>query len=232
MEEPGIIFEDKQIIVLCKPAGWLSQPDGSPRPDLFRWTREYLKRRWEKPGESYLGLCHRLDRQVSGVVVWGKTSKAAGRLSRQFRERGVEKIYLGLSSGKPPGESGELDYLMTRVGGKTRRVQAGEPGRKAALRWRLLKTARIRDKTASLLEVELLSGLRHQIRAQLADMGLPILGDELYGGWPPPEGTVSIGLFARRLTIEHPVSRERLCFESEPGNLWPWNLLREDFKSP
>ncbi|MDR2406099.1 MAG: RluA family pseudouridine synthase [Deltaproteobacteria bacterium] len=227
MEEPIILFEDKQILVLRKPTGWLSQPDGTQRPDIYNWGRSYLKTRWEKPGEAYLGICHRLDRQVAGLLVLGKTSKASRRLDQQFLERTTQKMYLSLSEGTPPAPCGTLDYPMVRRERKTRKAEDGESSKRAALNYKLIETGTVKGKKASLMEIQLITGMRHQIRAQLSELGLPIIGDTLYGGSPPPEDSeLSIGLFANALSFDHPVTHERLTFESEPWSQWPWKLWK------
>jgi 23S rRNA pseudouridine1911/1915/1917 synthase len=230
MKEPRVLFEDRQMLVLNKPSGMLSQPDGTKRPSILAWARGYLLEKRDRPGEPWLGLVHRLDRQVSGVMALARTSKAAGRLSRQFRERSAQKIYLSLCSGAAPGHSGTLDYIMAREAGKTRAARDGEAGRRAELRWTLIGEEKTEGAGLSLLKIELLTGIRHQIRAQLSELRLPVLGDALYGGLPGPESYCSIGLCALRLTIEHPVSRERMTFEARPESVWPWTLLANDSK--
>ncbi|MDR2354441.1 MAG: RluA family pseudouridine synthase [Deltaproteobacteria bacterium] len=223
MEEPIILFEDRQVLVIRKPAGWLSQPDGTGREDVYYWGKNYIKGKLEKPGEVYLGICHRLDRLVAGILVLGKTSKASSRLAHQFLERKTKKLYLCLSEGHPQTSSGTLDYPVVRVRRKTLRANDEFGGKRAALNYKLIETGKIQGMEASLMEIELVTGFRHQIRAQLSDLGIPIVGDSLYGSTILEENSDSIGLFAKSLSFDHPITQERLTFESDPANIWPWN---------
>lgn len=217
MLTPSIIYEDNHLLVVQKPPGFLAQPDGGSRPDLLTWAEAYLAR--HKPGRAYVGLTHRLDRAVGGVMALAKTSKAASRLSRQFRERTAGKIYLALVSGSPPGESGRLEQLLVRDGTVTRPAVGGQ-GTLAVLKWRV----RRRAGEYALLEVDLSTGFKHQIRAQLSAIGCPVVGDAKYGSPVEPQGP-AIGLWAESLALEHPTLKERLTFESAPASIWPWNLV-------
>jgi 23S rRNA pseudouridine1911/1915/1917 synthase len=225
---PAVLFEDKQILILRKPAGWLSQPDGRGRPDVLSWAKAHIKERWNKPGAAYAGLCHRLDMPVGGVMAIARTSKAASRISRQFRERSAGKIYLALCQGVPEHVSGVLEEHLERSRKLTREAKDGG-GARAALAWRALWRGELGGSPSSLLEVDLLTGIKHQIRAQLAGAGLPILGDVLYGGPQGPKGSLSIGLFAARLELDHPVTRERLSFSASPAaGEWPWRQMNAE----
>ncbi len=217
MLTPIIIYEDNHLLIVQKPPGCMAQPDGSGRPDLLGWAGDYLAR--HKAGRAYVGLVHRLDRAVGGAVALAKTSKCAARLSAQFREREVKKIYLALAEGRPRTDSGRLSGLLFREGTKTRAARPGEKGTPAALSWRVRRLFA----DFSLLEVDLESGFKHQIRAQLAAEGWPIVGDVKYGG-RRGEGP-AIGLWAESLTLEHPTRKETMKFETKPAALWPWNLI-------
>ncbi|UQZ89473.1 RNA pseudouridine synthase [Deltaproteobacteria bacterium Smac51] len=217
MLTPVIIYEDNHLLIVQKPPGFLAQPDGSGRPDLSGWAGEYLAR--NKPGRAYVGLTHRLDRAVGGVVAMAKTSKCAARLSAQFRERTVKKIYLALTAGRPEAESGRLEGQLFRDGTVTRAARPGEKGTRAALNWLVRKSY----DDFTLLEIELETGFKHQIRAQLAAAGLPVVGDLKYGGGRG-EGP-GIGLWAESLTLEHPTRKEIVKFEARPAGLWPWSLI-------
>ncbi len=225
MLTPVIIYEDNHLLVAQKPPGFLAQPDGGPRPDLLSWAGRYLAR--GKPGRAYVGLVHRLDRAVGGVTVLAKTSKAAARLSRQFRERTAGKFYLALVGGSPAGDrfglgdSGRLDQTLVRDGSLTRPAGPGEAGTRAVLNWRVLRSRG----AYSLLEVDLSTGFKHQIRAQLAALGHPVVGDLKYGSPWAPEGP-GIGLWAERLVLEHPTLKDVFTFEAAPAaGLWPWSLV-------
>lgn len=218
MLAPVIIYEDNHLLIVQKPPGFLAQADGGPRPDLLTWAEGYLAR--NKPGRAFVGLVHRLDRAVGGVTALAKTSKAAGRLSAQFRERQIDKIYLALVSGGEGGdEGGRLEHSLVRAGDFTRPARPGEKGRPAILSWSTKK----RLKNAALLEIRLLTGFKHQIRAQLAQIGRPIIGDLKYGSPVSPQGP-AIGLWAASLGLIHPTTKEALRFTAEPADLWPWNV--------
>ncbi|MCL2029405.1 MAG: RluA family pseudouridine synthase [Deltaproteobacteria bacterium] len=218
MSAPPIIYEDNHLLIVQKPPGRLTQPDGSARPDLLTWAGAYLAR--NKPGRAFVGLVHRLDRAVGGVMAMAKTSKAAARLSREFRERRIGKLYLALVTGEPPADRGRLVQLLVRDGDMTRPARSGETGSEAVLTWRLARRAG----PLSLLEVSLETGFKHQIRAQLSSQGLPVAGDVRYQS-PLAGPGPAIGLWARALTLVHPTRRESLTFTAEPAGLWPWSLI-------
>lgn len=217
MLTPSIIYEDNHLLIVQKAPGFLAQPDSSDRPDMLTWAGAYLAR--NKPGRAYVGLVHRLDRAVGGVLALAKTSKCAARLSAQFRERRVRKIYLALVEGSPPAESGRLEDSLFRDGSLSRPARLGEKGARAALTWRV----RQKFTDFTILEIDLETGFKHQIRAQLAGLALPIVGDVKYGGLRG-DGP-AIGLWAESLTLEHPTSKEPMTFEARPVALWPWSLV-------
>ncbi len=214
---PAIIYEDNHLLIVQKPPGLLTQPDGLGRPDLLAWAEGYLAR--NKPGRAFVGLVHRLDRAVGGVVALAKTSKCAARLSLQFRERTVDKIYLALVDGPMPAESGRLEQSLVRDGTLTRAARPDEKGHPAILEWRTRRTTG----RLHLLEIRLLTGFKHQIRAQLGGLGRPVLGDRKYGSTVPGQGP-AIGLWAELLALDHPTRGERLVFAAAPAGLWPWTL--------
>jgi 23S rRNA pseudouridine1911/1915/1917 synthase len=218
MSAPSIIYEDNHLLIVQKPPGSLAQPDGSGRPDLLTWAGDYLAR--NKTGRAFVGLTHRLDRAVGGVMALAKTSKAAARLSREFRERRIRKLYLALVTGSPPEAESRLGQLLVRDGNLTRPAAPGEAGSEAVLTFRLKR----RLGPLSLLEVDLETGFKHQIRAQLASMGFPVAGDVRYRS-PLAGPGPAIGLWARTLTQGHPTRREELTFTAEPADLWPWSLV-------
>jgi 23S rRNA pseudouridine1911/1915/1917 synthase len=221
----SIIYEDRQLLVIEKPPGFLAQPDGSGRPDVLAWAEGYLREARGRPS-AWVGLVHRLDLKVGGAMVLAKTSKAASRLSAQFRDRTAEKIYLALVCGEAPAE-GELIGDLVRDGRLTRPAAPGERGSASALRYRRLKLYPPLPAESlgqvSLLEVKLLTGAKHQIRAQLSDALCPVVGDELYGGPSSARGE-AIGLWAARLSLDHPATGRRLSFSSPPPPIWPFGL--------
>lgn len=214
----NILFEDNHLLVVFKKAGLLVQGDASGRANLLDLAKNYIKDKYGKPGRAFLGLVHRLDRQVAGIIVLARTSKAAGRLSTQFREHLVKKVYLAVVHGRPNPESGWLDDALVRQGFTTITTKPDDPGAlKASLFYRTIET---RVQT-SLLEVDLLTGRRHQIRVQLATLGCPILGDRKYGSpLNPPDD--SIGLMAVRLVFRHPTHGQEMAFEVLPPADWCW----------
>ncbi len=204
-----IIYLDNHLMVLHKPAGMLVQRDRTGDESLLDLARAYLKKRFNKPGNVYLGLVHRLDRPVSGVIVFARTSKAAARLSAQFRERRVEKVYRAVVEGEIAA-AGELTDRMIRSGA-TSRIEEGDGGREARLSFRRLLCGHGR----SLVEINLGTGRHHQIRLQLAHTGHPIIGDFRYGS-KTKFGERAIALQATTLTLFHPTRQERISFSALP----------------
>jgi len=216
-----VVHEDNHLLAVIKPAGLLVQGDRSGHVTLLDLARRYLKRKYRKPGNVYLGLVHRLDRPVSGLVLLARTSKAARRLAEQFRAGTLAKTYLAVVLGRPARRQAELvSYLATRGDrqGRTRAGSAPFPGAREA---KLFYRVRERRRGCTLLEVEPRTGRRHQIRAQLALLGHPILGDLKYGAPGRLPGR-RIGLHALRLVVAHPVGGERLVLEAPPPVDGPW----------
>lgn len=214
-----IRYLDNHLLVVVKPAGLLVQEDATGDPDLLTLGKAFLKEKFDKPGNVFLGLVHRLDRPVSGVVVLARTSKAASRLSDQFRRRASEKRYLALVEGRLEGEGTRTDWLA-KIDRRVRIVNEGHPkGKRAELKWRALATDRRKSGDVSLVEVELITGRAHQIRVQLAALGVPILGDLRYGAEREFDGR-NLALHSYRLEIEHPTKREAMPFSALPPPTW------------
>ena len=213
-----ILYEDNHLIVAVKPAGVLSQSDGSNAPDMLTILKAYIKDKYNKPGEVYLGLVHRLDRPVSGVMVFARTSKAASRLSEQIRTRKVAKIYRAVVQGIMKG-SGCLDnYILKDASSNTVTVHDREvPGSKhAVLDYKTVKNSDDR----SLVEIKLGTGRSHQIRAQFANSGHPLLGDRRYGDTALWDGDIALQAF--RLEFDHPTKGDRMVFEISAPECEPW----------
>ena len=208
-----ILFMDNHLLVVKKPAGMLVQGDKSGDKTLLDHAKEYLKKRFNKPGNVYLGLVHRLDRPVSGVVVLARTSKAASRLSKQIRDREVTKIYWALVQGKIDSEGKRVDYIGRK---NTLSVIANKAdGKVAHLSFRRLQ---FRNQI-SLIEIDLGTGRHHQIRLQLSALGFPILGDVAYGS-TTPFSHKTIALHAYSITIHHPVKKHEMTFTAQPDTCW------------
>ena len=218
-----VLLEDNHCLAVLKPSGMLTMGDRTEDVSVVDLAREYLRRKYDKPGKVFVGVVHRLDRPVSGVLLLARTSKGAARLSEQFRKHSVQKVYQCVVEGRPPQREGELvDWLakdeatnVSRVVGEGRGAR-GEKGRRqkaegvevdakeSRLRYRLLNSAG----GLSLLEIELLTGRSHQIRVQLASRGMPICGDAKYGSRTKLEGWLA--LHAASLTFEHPTRAESI----------------------
>ena len=216
-----ILHEDNHLLVVDKPAGVLVQGDGSGDMTLLDHARNYLKVKYDKPGNVFLGLVHRLDRNVSGVVLLARTSKAASRMSRQFREKTVTKTYLAVVENALEPPRGELRHWLAAEGdrrGVTRASHQPFPGaRESILDFRVLGTA----SSGVLVQVVPITGRRHQIRAQLALAGSPLLGDRKYGA---PRGLPDhrIALHAWKLEVRHPTGGQGLEFRADPPRDFPW----------
>ena len=200
-----ILYEDNHIIALVKPTGLATMGLPSGEETLFTQTKAYLKEKYAKPGDVYLGVVSRLDVPVSGIVLFARTSKAATRLNEQFREHTVEKIYAALVEGTIfPTEAECID----RIGEDKRhrkifQTQSNE-GKECRLHYRKLRQVR----QCSLIEIHLVTGRKHQIRLQLASRGFPIRGDSKYGAKMPFSS--GIALHAWKLTFSHPTTKERI----------------------
>ncbi len=215
-----VLYEDNHLLAVLKPAGILVQGDRSGDPSLMDAAKQYIKNAYGKPGEVFLGLVHRLDRPVSGVVLFARTSKAASRLSRQWRARSVVKIYWALVHGAMKPHAGVLTSYLKEGARRVQAASAGEPGvKEAVLSYRTLRARG----PFSLVEIHLHTGRKHQIRVQLARAGCPVVGDVRYGAPRAPEPE-QIRLTARSLTFTHPTRNETLTIEAPPPD-WATSLL-------
>ena len=215
-----VLYEDNHIIIVNKTASEIVQGDKTGDTPLSEIVKQYLKEKYQKPGNVFIGVTHRLDRPVSGLVVFAKTSKALGRLNEMFRVGEVKKTYWAIVKNMPPEPEGELVHYLVRneKQNKSYAYDSEKPGsKKAILHYRLIG----RSDNYCLLEVDLKTGRHHQIRCQLAKMGCPIRGDLKYGV-PRSNPDGSICLHARRVRFVHPVSKEliEVVAPVPDSNLW------------
>jgi 23S rRNA pseudouridine1911/1915/1917 synthase len=208
-----VIYEDNHLLVVNKPPGLLVQGDQTGRDTLLGEARAWLKEKYAKPGQVFLGLVHRLDRMASGVVVLARTSKAAARLSEELRGHRPRKLYWALVAGEVP-LSGRWSDRIERDAFNSRLV-AAPAGKEARLSYRRL----MYEREVSLVEIALETGRHHQIRVQFAERGFPILGDRRYGS-QHFFADDAIALHAREMVIRHPTLREEMHFVAEPPAVW------------
>lgn len=222
-EELSILLEDGPILVVNKPAGLPTETPRGAGDSLVDGVKAYLKEKYQKPGNVYLGIPHRLDKPVSGAIVFSRNSKCAARLSEQFRERTVGKIYWAVLSRRPDEPRGMLHDWMKKHETEARAIVASpdEPtAKEAKLQYEILEQP---DESYCLVRVELITGRMHQIRWQFASRGFPVLGDELYGGEPFDEEK-RIVLHARELTFQHPIRYDEVKVTSPLPDWWPESL--------
>ena len=222
----AILYEDNHLIAVSKKVGDIVQGDKTGDVPLSDLVKAYLKEKYQKPGNVYLGVVHRLDRPVSGIVLFAKTSKALPRLNKMFAEHnGVRKTYLAIVGKRPPQPEGTLTHWLTRneKQNTARAYDREVPGSKrAVLSYRLVAEG----ERYFLLEVELQTGRHHQIRCQLAKIGCPIKGDLKYGA-PRSNPDGGISLHAWRLELEHPVTHQSLTIEAPLPEERLWQELSE-----
>lgn len=226
--EPKVIYEDNHLIGVNKPAGWLVQADITGDMTLADWTKAYIKHRYKKPGDVFLGVIHRIDRPVSGTVIFARTSKGLTRMNELIKERKIEKKYWAVTAIRPNPLSADLTHYILKDREKNKVKVFDQPSRRskdakqAELSYSLLSG--IGDNY--LLEVMLKTGRSHQIRAQLARVGYPIRGDIKYG-FKKPNQDASIHLHCRSMSFLHPVKKEQVCIQSDPPNEQIWNLFED-----
>lgn len=218
-----ILYEDNHCLALNKPAGLLTQRDVTGEPNLLDVAKEDLRNRYAKPGNVYLGLLHRLDRPVSGVVLFAKTSKAAERISRQFREGTIRKLYWAVVEGTLHEDAGEWTDTLRKDATRNvvEVVPASTPGgREARLAYHVME----RHTGMSMVELRPFTGRSHQLRIQLASRGLPILGDKKYQArsvLDAADGRTRIALHARELSFIHPTRQEEISIVAPVPGDWP-----------
>lgn len=204
-----VLYEDNHVIVVVKEKNVLSQADNTHDIDMLTIIKKYLKEKYNKPGNVYLGLVHRLDRPVSGIMVFAKTSKAASRLSDQVRKKEIKKTYMAVVKGIiKKNEDTFVDYLLKLDNGNTI-VTTKEKGKESVLTYKVLK--RNYEKNETLVSINLKTGRHHQIRVQFASRGYPLCGDQRYG----KSDKTQIALCAYKLEFIHPTTKQLMKFEIE-----------------
>lgn len=220
MNKLEVLYEDNHIIVVVKPYNVLSQADNTDDLDMLTIIKDYLKRKYNKPGNVYLGLVHRLDRPVGGVMVFAKTSKAASRLSDQVRTRTLKKTYLAVVNGIIEKDSDELVDYIVKSSDNTSKITVKDEGKIAKLKYEVIERFYTDDLT--LISIKLETGRHHQIRVQMANIGHPLYGDQRYG----KKDKNQIALFASKLEFIHPTTKEVISIEKNPSIEGIWKKFK------
>ncbi len=225
MKYPEIIYEDNHLLVVNKPAGALVQGDKTGDEPLVELLKKYIKEKYQKPGEVFLGVPHRLDRPVSGILLFARTSKCLARLNEQFQKKEIQKTYWAVTIKQPEKESGVLIHWLTKNEKQNKSYASAienKTGLKCELHYKLLGKS---DKYF-LIEVDPKTGRHHQIRVQLATMGCIIKGDLKYGA-PRSNPDGSIHLHARKIDFIHPVKKEPITLEAAPPKDAIWDFFMQ-----
>ena len=219
-----ILYEDNHVIAVCKRPGQIVQGDKTGDEPLSESIKAFIAQRDQKPGNVFLGVVHRLDRPVGGVILFAKTSKALSRLNRMVQERAFQKTYWAIVGQKPPQTAGQLTHYLCRDEARNKSYvcpSTRKDAKEARLDYRLIASG----ERYHLLEIQLHTGRHHQIRTQLAAIGCPIKGDLKYG-FPRSNPDQSISLHARSLSLVHPVSQAPLLITAEPPADKLWQCLQ------
>ncbi|MDD6051192.1 MAG: RNA pseudouridine synthase [Clostridiales bacterium] len=218
----NIVYEDNHVIVAVKPPNMLSQADNTKDADMLSELKEYIRVKYKKPGNVYLGLVHRLDRPVGGLMVFARTSKAAARLSAQMREHAMGREYLCVTEGDVKDKFTLINYLIQNE--RMNRVMVCDADERGAQEAILHGHCLARRNGTSLCALRLETGRKHQIRVQMKEMGAPLWGDHRYGRGIPGQ---QIALWGYKLTFEHPTTHNIMTFQHLPcGSVW--NLYAEE----
>lgn len=219
----NVIYEDNHLLVVEKPVNVLSQGDDTNDKDLVNLLKNYLKVKYNKPGNVFVGLVHRLDRPVGGIMVFAKTSKAASRLSEQVRNKSFKKTYRAVLNGNMKKDKDTLkDYLYKNK--KTNMVSVVNKNHKDAKDAELSYETISKNEKFSMVQVDLKTGRPHQIRVQFSSRNHPLFGDQRYGQHINKKGD-QIALWSYKIEITHPTTKEKMEFICNPPNNYPWNLF-------
>lgn len=225
---PIILYEDNHLLVAVKPQNMPTQADSSGDLDFLSQLKQYLVKKYNKPGEAYLGLVHRLDRPTGGVMVFAKTSKAAARLCEQIKDKDgeFEKTYLAVASGRP-NKSGKVEHYLAKDA-QTNTVTVVPASMEGAKLAQSEITPISEQRGLHLVTVKLITGRPHQARVQLKTLGAPIVGDARYATKGKQVKSAHLALWAYRLTFAHPVTGDKLIFVAAPPEEFPWTLFNTD----
>lgn len=221
LQKINIIYEDNHIIVAVKPANMPVCLDSSKDKDLLSILKEYIKEKYHKPGNVYLGLVHRLDRPVSGIMVFAKTSKAAERLAKQINNKEFIKTYYAIIEGTPKEKDTFKDYLKKDEKTNTSYITNEKNGKLSILDYTLIKS----KNNLSLVKINLLTGRHHQIRVQFSSRNYPLYGDHKYNKKYINNNKENIALIAKELSFYHPTTKELLHFEIDLPKKYPYDLF-------
>lgn len=214
----NIIYEDNHLLVVEKPVNIPVQEDTSKDIDMITILKNYRIKKENKKGDAYIGLVHRLDRPVGGIMVFAKTSKAASRLSEEIRNNTFHKTYLAVVEGYPPQKGKLEDYLIKNKEKNISTITTKEKGKYSALEYQVLKE----KDHLSLIKINLITGRSHQIRVQFSSRNHPLVGDAKYGH---NNNNINIALFAESITFTHPTTKESLTFTLSKPNRYPFNIF-------
>lgn len=214
----NIIYEDNHLLVVEKPVNIPVQEDKSKDTDMITILKKYRIEHENKKGDAFIGLVHRLDRPVGGIMVFAKTSKAASRLSEEIRNNTFHKTYLAVVQNKLPKTGILEDYLIKDKNNNISKITNKENGKYSALEYKVLNT----KDNLSLVEINLITGRSHQIRLQFSSRENPLVGDSKYGNNP---NNINIALFAKSITFKHPTTKETLTFSLNLPNRYPFNIF-------
>ena len=219
----NILYEDNHLLVVIKPANLPTCQDISKDPDLLSILKEYIKEKYHKPGNVYLGLVHRLDRPTTGIIVFAKTSKAAERLTKEINEHKFHKTYYAIIDGTIKKEHDTFsDYLKKDEKTNTSQI-SDDTGKLAILDYELIAT----KENLSLVKIDLKTGRHHQIRVQFSSRNYPLYGDHKYNKHFIDDKSTNLALIAKELSFYHPTTKELLHFEIDLPNTYPYNLFKE-----
>jgi len=221
LNDLNILYEDNHLLVVVKPHNIPTCQDNTKDKDLLNILKDYIKEKYQKPGNVYLGLVHRLDRPVSGIMVFAKTSKAAQRLAEQINSKQFKKTYYAVIEGNLKNKDTLEDYLVKNESTNTSHVTTKKLGKKAILDYEIIN----KKDNLNLVKINLLTGRHHQIRVQFSSRNTPLYGDHKYNKKFINDNHTDIALIAKDLSFYHPTTKELLQFNIPLPKKYPWNLF-------